>query len=121
MKITYYSLLVIHVLLVFGVGLWLLSMGRNEIKKIPKGFLSLTLLTMVLSLAMMQINLMHHNQDASVDLLSPYKYLLKTAVFAILIGVVIKNYKKASISQRAWLFMIALMGFDLIITGVWIQ
>jgi hypothetical protein len=119
MKTTYNALLIIHVLLVFVVALWLLALGRNDVKKIPKGFLSLTLVTMVLSLAMMQVNLMQHNEDASVWLLSPYKYGVKTAVFAALIVVVARNYKKPSITQKAWLSMIALMALDLVITGVW--
>lgn len=118
MRATYYSLLIIHVLLVVLVALWLLALGRNEVKSIPKGFLSLTLVTMALSLAMMQINLLQHNHDATVYLLNPYKYLAKTAVFAVLIGVVVRNYKKPSITQKAWLFMIALMALDLIITGI---
>jgi hypothetical protein len=119
MTTTYLVLLVIHILLVFAVGLWLLAMGGNEIKKIPKGFLSLTIVTMILSLAMMQVNLMQHNKDSNIYLLDPYKYGVKTAVFAVLIAIVFKYYKKPSISQKVWQLMIALMAFDLLITGLW--
>lgn len=112
-------LLVVHVLLVFAIGLWLMAMGRDEMKSIPKGFLSLAIVTMVLSIAMMQINLMQHNENPDVYLLSPYKYGVKTIVFAILIGIVIKNYKKPFITRKTWLTLIALMALDLVITGVW--
>lgn len=119
MKTTYTALLVIHIILVFAVGAWLLSLGRTEIKKIPKGFLSLNLLTLVLSLAMMQVNLMQHDEDSTVTLLDPYKYGVKTAVFLVLIIITIRYYKKPAISQKVWQSLIALMAIDLLITGVW--
>ena len=119
MKNIYLALLVVHVLLVFAIGIWLLAQGRFEQKKIPKGFLSLTIITLILSLAMMQVNLMHHEDDSSIALLDPYKYIAKTAVFVVLIGITFKNYKKPVLSQRAWQAMVALMALDLVITGVW--
>lgn len=119
MKATYQALLIIHVLLVFAVSIWLLALGRDEIKKIPKWFTSLTLVTMALSLAMMLVNLLQHNQDETVYLLSPYKYIAKTIIFAVVVILAVKNSKKASISQGVWKAMIALMAIDFVITGVW--
>jgi hypothetical protein len=119
MKMTYGVLLIVHVLLVFLITVWLLAQGRDEIKKIPKGFISLNVLTLVLSLAMMQINMMQHNEDPTVELLDPYKYGVKTIAFVLLIGIAFKYYKRPAISQRVWQAMIGLMTFDLIITGVW--
>lgn len=119
MKLTYQVLLIVHVLLVFAVAIWLMAQGREDVKRIPKGFISLTFATMALSLAMMQINLMQHNADSEIDLLNPFKYGVKTAVFALVIAIAIKNYKKPAISQKAWQAMIALMALDLIITGAW--
>jgi hypothetical protein len=120
MKNTFYILLVIHVILVLAIGIWLLAMGRFETKVIPRGFISLSWLTLILSLGMMQINLMQHRDDSDVYLLSPYKYGAKTLVFLILIAIAIKNYRKPKVSQREWQAMIALMAIDLIITGVWV-
>jgi len=119
MKTTYLALVIIHVVLVFAVGIWLLAQGRYEQKKIPKGFLSLTLITLILSVALMQVNLMQHEDDPSIALLDPYKYIAKTVVFAVLIGITIKYYKKPVLSQRMWQAMVALMAIDLVITGVW--
>ena len=119
METIYTVLLIAHILLVFLIGVWLFAQGRDEIKKIPRGFISLSLLTLFLSLVMMQINMIQHNQDMTVELLSPYKYGVKTVGFAILIVIALRYYKKPSITQRVWQTMIALMAFDLIITGVW--
>lgn len=119
MRTLYFTLIIIHIVLVFAIGIWLLALGRSEPKKIPRGFLPLTLFTMVLSLAMMQINLMQHNADSAVELLSPYKYGVKTLAFAVIIAIAFKYYKKPFISKRTWQAMIGLMAFDLIITGVW--
>lgn len=119
MKNTYHILLIIHVVLVFAVAIWLLIQGQNAVKKIPAGFLSLTLVTLVLSIAMMQINLMQHNQDPTIQLLSPYKYGVKTAAFVVFIAITFKYYRKPSISQKVWLALVALMAFDLVISGVW--
>jgi hypothetical protein len=119
MKATYYSLVIIHVLLVFAVAIWLLAMGRSEHKVIPKGFISLNLITLLLSLAMMQVNLMQHRDDSTIELLSPYKYIAKTIVYLVLIGIAFKNYKKPTLPNRAWQAMLGLMAIDLVITGVW--
>lgn len=119
MKTTYQLLVILHVVLVVAITVWLLAQGRDEVKKIPKGFLLLNLFTLVSSLAMMQINLMQHNDNPTIELLNPYKYGVKTASYVVLIGIVIKYYKKPSISNRVWQAMIALMAFDLVITGVW--
>lgn len=119
MKSTYLALLVIHVLLVFAVGIWIVAQGRFEQKKIPKGFISLSLITLVLSLAMMQVNMMRHQDDSSIALLDPYKYGVKTVVFVALIAIAIKYYKKPPLPQRMWQVMVGLMALDLVITGVW--
>jgi len=119
MKTTYNILLISHILLVFLIGLWLFAQGRHEIKKIPKGFISLCLLTLFLSLVMMQLNMMQHSDDPTIELLNPYKYGVKTAAFGALIVIAMTHYKKPAISQRIWQVLIALMAFDLIISGVW--
>lgn len=121
MKTIYMALLIIHVLLVFAVGIWLLAEGRFETRKIPKGFLSLSIVTLILSIAMMQINLMQHEDDPGIELLSPYKYGVKTAVFLVFIAIVFKYYKKPAISKRVWQVLIALMALDLLITGLWMS
>jgi glucan phosphoethanolaminetransferase (alkaline phosphatase superfamily) len=74
---------------------------------------------MVLSVALMQINLMQHNDDPATELLNPFKYILKTIVFALLIVIAVKNRKEPYITKRAWQSMIALMAIDLVISGVW--
>jgi hypothetical protein len=119
MKTTYFALLILHVLLVFAIAIWLLAWGRDEVKRIPKWFTSLTVVTMILSLALILLNLLQHNEDTSIDLLNPSKYATKTLVFAVLLLIAVKNYKKSIISQRVWLAMIGLMAVDLVITGVW--
>jgi hypothetical protein len=119
MKTAYSLLVIIHIILVLLITFWLLSQGKYEVKKIPQGFISLNLLTLVLSLAMMQLNLMEHNNDPTIQLLDPYKYGVKTAAFLVLIGIAIRGYKKPAIRKKAWQGMIAVMAFDLIITGVW--
>lgn len=120
MKNIYLALLVVHVLLVFAIGIWLLAQGRFEQKKIPKGFLSLTIITLILSLAMMQVNLMQYEDDSSIALLDPYKYGVKTAVFVLFLAITFKHYKKPVLSQRMWQALVALMALDLVITGVWL-
>ena len=119
MKTTYQLLLILHIVFIFAITVWLLAQGRDDVKRIPRGFLLLNLFTLVSSLAMMQINLMQHDENPTVELLNPYKYGVKTAAFVVLIGIVIRYYKKPSISKRVWQVMIALMAFDLIVTGVW--
>lgn len=121
METIYLALLIIHVLLVFAVGIWLLAEGRFETKKIPKGFLPLSVVTLLLSIAMMQINLMQHQEDSAIELLSPYKYSVKTVVFVVFIAIVIRYYKKPAISKRVWQLLIALMALDLLITGLWMS
>ena len=119
MQTTYNILVILHIILVFLIGLWLFAQGRDEVKRIPRGFISLCLLTLFSSLVMMQINMMQHEDNASIELLDPYKYGVKTAAFAVLIGIAFKGYKKPTISRKSWQAMIAIMAFDLIVSGVW--
>ena len=119
MKLAYNILLGVHIVAVLAVLFSLLSQLPKVEKRLLPGVIHSLWTALGAGIAMLVLNVLMHNNDSSVELLSHAKFTVKGAIIAAILYLGISSSKKGKFTSKTWATMLILTVVNVAIASSW--